>query len=49
MSAPLLRQNLYLTYTYDLEKRGVSIHKVDVSGLLAVDAAVLVREKSQQI
>ncbi|MDY7007975.1 MAG: tRNA 2-selenouridine(34) synthase MnmH [Cyanobacteriota bacterium] len=37
------------TYTYDLEKRGVSIYKVDVSGLSAVDAAVLVREKSQQI
>ncbi|NET44818.1 tRNA 2-selenouridine(34) synthase MnmH [Okeania sp. SIO2B3] len=37
------------TYTYDLEKRGVSIHKVDVSGLSAVDAAVLVRKKSQQI
>ncbi|NET28574.1 tRNA 2-selenouridine(34) synthase MnmH [Okeania sp. SIO1I7] len=37
------------TYTYDLEKRGVSIHKVDVSGLSAVDAAVLVREKSQHI
>ncbi|NES66201.1 MAG: tRNA 2-selenouridine(34) synthase MnmH [Okeania sp. SIO2D1] len=37
------------TYTYDLEKRGVSIHKVDISGLSAVDAAVLVREKSQQI
>ncbi|GFZ98258.1 tRNA 2-selenouridine(34) synthase MnmH [Okeania sp. KiyG1] len=37
------------TYTYDLEKRGVSIHKVDVSGLSAVDAAILVREKSQEI
>lgn len=37
------------TYTYDLEKRGASIHKVDVSGLSAFDAAVLVREKSQQI
>lgn len=37
------------TYTYDLEKRGVSIHKVDISGLSAVDAAVLVREKSKQI
>ncbi|MGB3514377.1 MAG: tRNA 2-selenouridine(34) synthase MnmH [Microcoleaceae cyanobacterium] len=37
------------TYTYDLEKRGVSIYKVDVSGLSAVDAAVLVRKKSQQI
>ena len=37
------------TYTYDLETRGVSIQKVDVSGLSAVDAAVLVREKSQQI
>ncbi|NEO52217.1 MAG: tRNA 2-selenouridine(34) synthase MnmH [Okeania sp. SIO3B5] len=37
------------TYTYDLEKRGVSIHKVDVSGLSAVDAAILVRDKSQQI
>ncbi|NEP81665.1 MAG: tRNA 2-selenouridine(34) synthase MnmH [Okeania sp. SIO3B3] len=37
------------TYTYDLEKRGVSIHKVDVSGLSAVYAAVLVQEKSQQI
>ncbi|NEQ75329.1 MAG: tRNA 2-selenouridine(34) synthase MnmH [Okeania sp. SIO2C9] len=37
------------TYTYDLEKRGVSIQKVDISGLSAVDTAVLVREKSQQI
>ncbi|NEP04361.1 MAG: tRNA 2-selenouridine(34) synthase MnmH [Okeania sp. SIO2G4] len=37
------------TYTYDLEKRRVSIQKVDVSGFSAVDAAVLVREKSQEI
>ena len=37
------------TYTYDLEKRGGCIHKVDVSGLSNVDAAVLVQQKSQEI
>ena len=37
------------TYAYDLEKRGGSIYKVDVSGLSAVNAAILVREKSQNI
>ncbi|MDJ0554973.1 MAG: tRNA 2-selenouridine(34) synthase MnmH [Microcoleaceae cyanobacterium MO_207.B10] len=37
------------TYTYDLEKRDVNIYKIDVSGLSAVDAAVLVREKSKEI
>ncbi len=37
------------TYTYDLQKRGGTIHQVDVFGLSAVDAAVLIREKSQHI
>lgn len=37
------------TYSYDLEKRDVSIYQVDVSGLSALDAAVLVREKSKEI
>ncbi len=37
------------TYTYDLEKRGATIYKVDVSGLSDVDAAVLVQQKSQEI
>ena len=37
------------TYTYDLEKRGGCIHKVNISGLSNVDAAVLVQQKSQEI
>ncbi|MCL2929277.1 MAG: tRNA 2-selenouridine(34) synthase MnmH [Trichodesmium sp. St16_bin4-tuft] len=37
------------TYTYDLEKRGGCIYKVNVSGLSNLDAAVLVQQKSQEI
>ncbi|ABG53280.1 Rhodanese-like [Trichodesmium erythraeum IMS101] len=37
------------TYTYDLEKRGGYIYKVNVSGLSNLDAAVLVQQKSQEI
>ncbi|MCL2925106.1 MAG: tRNA 2-selenouridine(34) synthase MnmH [Trichodesmium sp. MAG_R04] len=37
------------TYTYDLEKRGGYIYKVNVSGLSNIDAAVLVQQKSLEI
>ncbi|MGK7919042.1 MAG: tRNA 2-selenouridine(34) synthase MnmH [Trichodesmium sp.] len=37
------------TYTYDLEKRVGTLHSVDVSGLSAVDAAVLVQNKGKEI
>ncbi len=37
------------TYTYDLEKRSGAIYKFDVSGLSAVDAAILVQEKSKDL
>jgi len=37
------------TYVYDLENRSGIIYKLDVSGLSAVDAAILVRDKGKEI
>ncbi|MEB3342127.1 tRNA 2-selenouridine(34) synthase MnmH [Okeania sp.] len=37
------------TYSYDLEKRSGTIYQVNVSGLSAIDAAILVQQKSQQL
>ena len=36
-------------YNYHLEKRSGTIYQVNVSGLSAVDAAILVQQKSQEL